>query len=101
MGNSGGAADARPAASGIATREAEWRRLLASFVLAWLAFETVSGLAIYLLPFSVPIQWTVVAHTLAGLLVLTPALVYQVRHLTVYWSRPMSAIKAMGYLASV
>ena len=86
--------------TGMALREAEWGRKLAALVLAWLAFETVSGLSIYFLPFSVPNQWMVVVHTLAGLAFLVPALVYQVRHLAVYRERPSSSIKVMGYLAS-
>jgi hypothetical protein len=86
--------------SGLAARQSEWRRHLAAFTLAYLAFETVSGLAIWLMPFSVPNQWTVVVHTAVGLVVLVPAFVYQVRHLSIYWSRPMTAIKAMGYLSS-
>ena len=45
---------------GTAAREAEWRRRLAAVVLAWLAFESASGLSIYFLPFSVPNQWMVV-----------------------------------------
>jgi hypothetical protein len=86
--------------TGMAVREAEWGRRLAAYILAWLAFESASGLSIYLLPFSVPNQWMVVVHTLAGLLFLVPALVYQVRHLAVYWERPLSSIKVMGYLSS-
>ncbi|HET9480444.1 MAG TPA: multiheme c-type cytochrome [Candidatus Polarisedimenticolia bacterium] len=97
----GGANGRATPASGIAARESEWRRRLAAFVLAWLAFETLSGLSIYLLAFSAFNQWMVVVHTAGGLLVLIPALWYQVRHLAVYWSRPLTAIKLMGYLASV
>src|SRR5262245_27504409 len=85
---------------GMAAREAEWRRRLAAVVLAWLAFESASGLSVYLLPFSVPNQWMVVVHTLLGVVFLVPALVYQVRHLAVYWDRPLSSVKMMGYLAS-
>ena len=85
--------------SGLTSREREWRSRLAALVLAWLGFETLTGLAIWLLPFSVPNQWMVILHTGAGLLILPPSLVYQVRHLRVYWSRPLNAIKAMGYLA--
>ncbi|HZI93981.1 MAG TPA: multiheme c-type cytochrome [Patescibacteria group bacterium] len=87
--------------SGPSTREYEWRRTLTAVALAWLCFETLTGLAIYLLPFSVPNQWTVIVHTGVGVLVLLPALWYQVRHLAVYWNRPLTAIKAMGYLASL
>jgi Cytochrome c554 and c-prime len=91
---------AQSGAPGLASREAEWRRRLAALVLAWLAFESLSGLSIYLLPFSVPNQWMVLVHTLVGLLALVPALAYQVRHLAVYWDRPRSAIKILGYLST-
>jgi hypothetical protein len=82
-------------------REVEWRRRFAALTLAWLAFETLSGLAIWLLPFSVPVQWTVVVHTGLGVVFLVPILVYQWQHLRVYWERPGGAVKWMGYLGTV
>jgi hypothetical protein len=81
-------------------REAEWGRRFAALTLGWLAAETLSGLAVWLLPFSVPTQWTVVAHTALGVAFLAPALVYQWQHLRAYWPRPGGAVKWMGYLAS-
>jgi cytochrome c554/c'-like protein len=81
-------------------RAAEWGRRLAALALAWLLFETLSGLAVWLLPFSVPNQWTVVAHTGLGLLFLPVILYEQVRHLRLYWDRPLGAVKVMGYLGS-
>ncbi len=87
----------RPAAPG---REVEWGRRFVALTLAWLAFETLSGLALYLLPFSVPNQWMVVVHTGIGAVLLVPALVYQWQHLRVYWSRPGGAVKWMGYLGT-
>ncbi|HEU4403487.1 MAG TPA: hypothetical protein VFT43_15425, partial [Candidatus Polarisedimenticolia bacterium] len=87
--------------SGIEARESEWRRRLAAFMLAWLTFESATGLSIYLLPFSVPNQWMVIVHTGIGLLALVPAFFYQARHVMVYWSRPLTTIKVMGYLAAV
>ncbi len=81
-------------------REMEWGRRFVALTLAWLGFETVSGLAIYLLPFSVSNQWTVVVHTGLGLAFLVPAFVYQWQHIGVYWSRPRGPVKWMGYLAT-
>jgi hypothetical protein len=81
-------------------REVEWQRRFAALTLAWLTFETVSGLAIWLVPFSVPAQWTVVVHTGIGVLLLLPILVYLWQHLVVYWNRPGSAVKWMGYLGT-
>ncbi len=91
-------ANREPGGSGIAARESEWRRRLAAVILAWLAFETISGLSIYLLTFSAVNQWMVVAHTALGIAFLVPAAVYQARHLAVYWDRPLTALKVMGYL---
>jgi len=82
-------------------RENEWARRFTALTLAWLGFETASGLAIWLLPFSVPAQWTVVVHTGIGVLFLVPALLYQWKHLRAYWPRPGGAVKQMGYLATL
>ena len=87
-----------PAGSG---REVEWRRRFAALTLAWLGFETLSGLAIWALPFSVPLQWTVVVHTGIGVLFLIPILVYLWQHTRVYWDRPGGAVKWMGYLGTL
>jgi hypothetical protein len=89
---------AKPRAQG---REAEWGRRFAALTLAWLAFETLSGLALYLLPFSVPNQWAVLVHTVVGLALLGPACLYQWRHAAAYWSRPATPLKWMGYLAAL
>ncbi|MFN7972585.1 MAG: multiheme c-type cytochrome [Acidobacteriota bacterium] len=86
---------------GISSRAAEWRKRLAVATLAYLMFETGSGLAVTFLPFSAASQWTVIVHTGIGLLFLVPVLAYQIRHLRVYWSRPLSANKAMGYAAAL
>lgn len=82
-------------------REVEWRRRFAALTLAWLGFETLSGLAIWGLPFSVPLQWTVVVHTGIGVLFLIPILVYLWQHTRVYWDRPGGAVKWMGYLGTL
>jgi len=88
------------ATTSLESRAVEWGRRLAAISLAWLLFETLTGLAVWLLPFSVPNQWIVVAHTGLGLLFLPAVLFEQVRHLRVYWSRPPAAVKVMGYLGS-
>jgi hypothetical protein len=80
-----------------AGRELEWRRRFAALTLAWLAAETLTGLGLWLLPFSVPTQWMVVVHTVAGVLVLVPVLVYQWQHFAAYRTRPQGAVVWMGY----
>jgi hypothetical protein len=82
-------------------RETEWGRRFIAMTLAWLALETLSGLAIWLLPFSVPAQWTVVLHSGIGVAFLAPVLVYQWQHLRAYWTRPGGPVKWMGYLATL
>jgi len=81
-------------------REQEWGRRFVALTLAWLAFETVSGLALSLLPFSVPNQWAVLVHTGVGIAFFLPVLVYQWQHLRAYWDRPRGPVKWMGYLAT-
>jgi hypothetical protein len=94
----GGDADVTPQTS--RGREVEWQRRFAALTLAWLAAETLSGFALWLLPFSVPTQWTVVVHTGLGLVFLAPVLVYQCQHFAAYWRRPQGAVVWMGYLAT-
>ena len=76
----------------------QWRARLTIMAAGFLAFGALSGLAIWILPFSEPVQVTVLLHTLIGILFLIPCLWYTVRHLTRYWHNPMSHIQALGYL---
>ena len=81
-------------------RETEWGRRFAALTLAWLGAEALSGVAIWLLPFSVPVQWTVVVHTAVGIVFLAPVLVYSWQHFLAYRSRPQGAVVWMGYAAT-
>ncbi len=76
----------------------EWQRTSAIFVAALLLFETLTGLAIWLLPFSIPNQVAVLLHTAAGVIVLVPYAYYQARHWWMYRKRPLNPIKLTGYL---
>ena len=53
--------------------EREWRSVIVTLVMGMLMFETLTGLSIYLLPFSVTNQIMVLLHTVVGLLFLIPA----------------------------
>ena len=79
----------------------QWRWPLGIAVSGILAFETLTGLSIYLLPFSIPNQFIVLIHTGIGLLFIVPAVWYQFRHWLVYRSAPMTHIKLTGYMAIV
>ncbi|HEX9188797.1 MAG TPA: multiheme c-type cytochrome [Vicinamibacteria bacterium] len=78
-------------------RELEWGRRFAALTLAWLAAESLTGLGLWLLPFSVPAQWMVVVHTVVGLAFLVPVLVYLGQHFLAYRTRPQGAVVWMGY----
>ncbi len=79
-------------------RAREWRSPLAILVGGGLLFLTLSGLSIWLLPFSVPNQVMVILHTVGGLAFLVPCLWYSLRHWWLYRSSPMSHIKLLGYV---
>jgi len=77
----------------------EWRQRLLHAMSALLLFETLTGLAIYLLPFSVPNQVMVVAHTVAGIACLVPYAWYQLRHWTLYRRIRISHVVLTGYFS--
>ena len=71
------------------------------YVSALLLFETLTGLSIYLLPFSVSNQVTVLVHTVVGLVFILPYAWYQLRHWRMYRSMRMTNVKLTGYFAMV
>ena len=82
-----------------ATRIEEWRRRSLYCVGGLLAFESLTGLAVYLLPFSVPNQVMVLLHTVAGLAFVLPYGWYQVRHWRMYRALRWSHEMLTGYFA--
>ncbi len=80
-----------------AERAREWRAPLALWATSFLIFAVLSGLAIWLLPFSRPSQALVLGHTVAGLVFLLPCCWYVLRHWRRYWRNPMSHIQLLGY----
>jgi hypothetical protein len=80
---------------------AAWQERLLLCVSALLVFETLTGLSMYLLPFSVPNQVAVLLHTLIGLVFVVPYAWYQIRHWRLYRERQMTHIKLTGYFSMV
>ncbi len=78
-----------------------WRQKLAAFVAGLLLFEILTGLSIYLLPFSVSNQVMVAVHTVVGLIFILPYGWYQIRHWLKYRSLSLNHIKLTGYIAMV
>jgi hypothetical protein len=79
----------------------EWQHKLLIAVSGLLLFETLTGLSIFLLPFSVPNQVMVLLHTAVGLVFLVPFAWYQTRHWRIYQAQRMSHVKLTGYFAMV
>lgn len=76
-----------------------WRSPLASITAGLLLLLTLTGLAIWLLPFSLPVQLTVIVHTVAGLPLVLLYCVYQWRHWRSYRGGAWTHIKVTGYLS--
>ncbi|MCC7195990.1 MAG: hypothetical protein IT356_10585 [Gemmatimonadaceae bacterium] len=80
-------------------RAHEWTRPLAQGVVGLLIFEALTGLANYLLPFSVANQVMVLLHTAAGFVLVIPYVAYQWRHWRIYRSLRTTHVSLTGYLA--
>ena len=85
----------------LSAKTAEWQRRLLTCVAALFVFELLSGLAVYLLPFSVPNQVTVVLHTGLGLVCVAPYIWYQLRHWRLYRARHLTHVVLTGYFSMV
>ncbi|MFQ5491774.1 MAG: hypothetical protein ACE5GE_13730, partial [Phycisphaerae bacterium] len=79
---------------------AEWRRPMTGIVLGLLLFETITGLLIYLAPFSVFNQLGVVWHSVIGVAMLVPVAWYLGQH---WWRRfrgKFNHYQLLGYLSA-
>jgi hypothetical protein len=74
-----------------------WTAPLALAVVLGLLIESATGLWVLLAPFSVISQLVVLAHTVAGVLLLGPFIVYQVRHFRLWRDQTLSVVKLIGY----
>ncbi|MGE5803337.1 MAG: multiheme c-type cytochrome [Gemmatimonadota bacterium] len=83
----------------VRSKTAEWQRRLLVAVATLLTFETLSGLSIWLLPFSIPNQVAVVLHTAIGLMCVVPYTWYQLRHWRLYRERQLTHVKLTGYFS--
>ncbi len=83
------------------SRAAEWRRRLLLCVSGLLVFETLTGLSIWLLPFSVSNQIAVLLHTIVGLVFIIPYAWYQLRHWRLYRTQRLTHVKLTGYFSMV
>ena len=87
--------------SNLGERTTAWRAPLAILVAGWLLFETISGLLILFLPFSLAPQFAGIVHTVVGCLFLLPFVIYQFRHWSNYRDAGWTHVKLTGYIGLV
>ncbi|MEE9217606.1 MAG: cytochrome b/b6 domain-containing protein, partial [Acidobacteriota bacterium] len=75
-----------------------WGTWLAKATMAALLFETITGLAITFGPFHASVQWSVLIHTILGVVVLVPILWYCVIHWLDYKHYALSHLVLIGYV---
>jgi Cytochrome c554 and c-prime len=80
---------------------AEWRHPLTGITLALLIFESFTGLAMYLMPFSVFNQLGVLWHTVIGVLMIVPIGWYLVRHWLLRYRGKFNHYQFLGYLTAL
>ncbi len=79
------------------TRAAAWRARLLAIVGGVLLFETITGLVIWLTPFSLTAQFMVLTHTVLGLLIVLPFAWYLTKHWVAVSRQRFSHHKITGY----
>lgn len=75
-----------------------WTSLLAASVAGALVVQGATGLWTYLGPFSVLTQLQVLLHSLLGVLLVVPLVVFLVQHLLLWAAQRMTATMLLGYL---
>ncbi|MFQ5524646.1 MAG: multiheme c-type cytochrome [Thermoanaerobaculia bacterium] len=76
-----------------------WSTKLTRITLAALLFLLLSGLLVTLAPFHAAVQWSVLLHTVVGLLLLVPILWYSWSHWLDYRQYDLTDVVLLGYLA--
>ena len=79
---------------------AEWRSPLTVLAHSVLLFEVLTGFVIYLSPFGELSQFSVLLHTLVGLLMIVPVTWYLIRHWRVRRGGNLSHVQLLGYAAA-
>ena len=78
---------------------AEWRSALTGISSGFLLYETVTGLAIMLLPFSPFNQFNVLLHTVLGVAMIVPVIWYCIGHWLVRRKGKLSHYQLLGYIS--
>src|SRR6516164_2831146 len=75
-----------------------WSGVLSRTAAAILLFELLSGLAITFGPFHPAIEWSVVLHTIVGVVTLAPLVWYSAAHWKDYRDQSVSDVLLLGYV---
>src|SRR5215472_7477728 len=79
-------------------RRTGWSGVLSKTAPAILLFELLSGLAITFGPFHPAIEWSVLLHTIVGVITLAPLVWYSVAHWNDYRDQALSDVLLLGYV---
>src|SRR5499427_5459467 len=79
-------------------RRTGWSSVLFKTAAAILLFELLSGLAITFGPFHPAIEWSVVLHTIVGVVTLAPLVWYSAAHWKEYRDQALSDVLLLGYV---
>ncbi|MCH7510221.1 MAG: hypothetical protein IIB68_10365 [Proteobacteria bacterium] len=90
----------RPRPAAPVDSAAEWRSWLTGISNALLLYGAVSGLAIYLLPFSEFNQFSVLVHTVIGLLMVIPVVWFVASHWSARRAGRLSHYQLLGYVSA-
>ncbi|MDH3744814.1 MAG: cytochrome c family protein [Acidobacteriota bacterium] len=77
-----------------------WASRISRLAMAALVAEAVTGLLITFAPFSAAVEWTVLLHTVVGLIVLVPLTWYTIAHWADYKHYSFSDSLLLGYVAA-
>src|SRR5215472_9611401 len=79
-------------------RRTGWSSLLSRTAAAILLFVLLSGLVITFGPFHPAIEWSVLGHTLVGVITLAPIIWYSLTHWKDYRDQALSDVLLLGYV---
>src|SRR5215467_5887480 len=79
-------------------RRTGWSSVLSKTAAAILLFELLSGLAITFGPFHPVIEWSVLLHTIVGVVTLAPLVWYSAAHWKDYRDQALSDVLLLGYV---
>src|SRR5215471_4620621 len=79
-------------------RRTGWSSVLSKVAAAILLFELLSGLAVTFGPFHPVIEWSVLLHTIVGVVTLAPLVWYSTAHWKDYRDQALSDVLLLGYV---